>query len=48
MSVTDKGKVTINLSGKSNTELAAYLGISNQSLSIGLSQWEFFRKDLTK
>ncbi|NSJ39385.1 bacteriophage CI repressor [Enterocloster clostridioformis] len=48
MSVTDKVRAAINLSGKSNTELAAYLGISNQSLSNKLSRGSFSAEDLIK
>lgn len=48
MSVTDKVRAAINISGKSNTELAAYLGISNQSLSNKLSRGSFSAEDLIK
>lgn len=48
MSVTDKVRAAINLSGKSNTELAAYLGISNQSLSNKLRRGSFSAEDLIK
>ena len=48
MSITDKVRAAINLSGKSNTELAAYLGISNQSLSNKLSRGSFSAEDLIK
>ncbi len=48
MSVTDKVRAALNLSGKSNTELAAYLGISTQSLSNKLSRGSFSAEDLIK
>ncbi len=48
MSVTDKIRATINLSGKSKAELAAYLNISNQSLSNKLSRGSFSAEDLIK
>lgn len=48
MSITDKVKAAINLSGKSKTELARYLNISNQSLSNKLSRGSFSAEDLIK
>lgn len=48
MSVSDKVKAAINLSGKSKTELAQYLGISAQSLSNKLNRGSFSAEDLIK
>ena len=48
MSVSDKIKAAINLSGKSKTELANYLGMSIQSLSNKLSRGSFSAEDLIK
>lgn len=48
MSITDKVKAAINLSGKSKTQLARYLNISNQSLSNKLSRGSFSAEDLIK
>lgn len=48
MSVSDKVKAAIYLSGKSKTELAKYLGISIQSLSNKLSRGSFSAEDLIK
>lgn len=48
MSITDKVRAAINLSGKSKTELAEYLNISNQSLSNKLSRGSFSAEDLIK
>ncbi|MFG6366857.1 MAG: helix-turn-helix domain containing protein [Lachnospiraceae bacterium] len=48
MSITDKVRAAINLSGKSKTELAEYLNMSNQSLSNKLSRGSFSAEDLIK
>lgn len=48
MSITDKVRAVINLSGRTKTELAAYLGISNQALSNKLSRGSFSAEDLIR
>ena len=48
MSVTDKVRAAITISGKSKTGLAEHLGISSQSLSNKLSRGSFSAEDLIK
>ena len=48
MSITNKVRAAINLSGKSKTELANYLNTSSQSLSNKLSRGSFSAADLIK
>ena len=48
MSVTNKIKSLLSLKGKKNIELAAYLGISPQSMQNKLSRGSFSAEDLIK
>lgn len=48
MAVTEKIKTLLSLSNKKNIELAAYLGISPQSMQNKLSRGSFSAEDLIK
>lgn len=48
MSVTDKIKALLSIKGKKNIELAAYLGISSQSMQNKFSRGSFSAEDLIK
>lgn len=48
MSVTNKIKTLLSIKGKKNIELAAYLGISPQSMQNKLSRGSFSAEDLIK
>ena len=48
MAVTDKIKALLSIKGKKNVELAAYLGISPQSLQNKFTRGSFSAEDLIK
>lgn len=48
MAVTDKIKALLSIKGKKNIELAAYLGISPQSMQNKFSRGSFSAEDLIK
>jgi len=48
MSITDKVKAAMTIKGKRNSELAEYLGITNQSLSNKFNRGSFSAEDLIK
>lgn len=48
MAVTDKVKALLSIKGKKNIELAAYLGISPQSLQNKFNRGSFSAEDLIK
>ena len=48
MSITDKVKAAMTIKGKKNSELAEYLGITNQSLSNKFNRGSFSAEDLIK
>lgn len=48
MAVTEKVKALLSIKGKKNVELAAYLGISPQSLQNKLNRGSFSAEDLIK
>lgn len=48
MAVTDKIKALLSIKGKKNIELAAYLGISPQSLQNKFNRGSFSAEDLIK
>lgn len=48
MSITDKVKAAMTMKGKKNSELAEYLGITNQSLSNKFNRGSFSAEDLIK
>lgn len=48
MAVTDKIKALLSIKGKKNVELAAYLGISPQSLQNKFNRGSFSAEDLIK
>lgn len=48
MSITDKVKAAMAVSGKENKELAEYLGITNQSLSNKFNRGSFSTEDMIR
>ena len=48
MAITEKIKALLSIKGKKNVELAAYLGISPQSLQNKLNRGSFSAEDLIK
>ena len=48
MAVTDKVKALLSMRGKKNIELAAYLGISPQSMQNKFNRGSFSAEDLIK
>ena len=48
MAVTEKIKALLSIKGKKNVELAAYLGISPQSLQNKFNSGSFSAEDLIK
>lgn len=48
MAVTDKIKALLSIRGKKNIELAAYLGISPQSMQNKFNRGSFSAEDLIK
>lgn len=48
MAVTDKVKALLSIRGKKNIELAAYLGISPQSMQNKFNRGSFSAEDLIK
>ena len=48
MAVTEKIKALLSIKGKKNVELAAYLGISPQSLQNKFNRGSFSAEDLIK
>lgn len=48
MAVTDKIKALLSIKGKKNIELAAYLGISPQSLQNKFNRGSFSAEDLIR
>lgn len=48
MNITDKIKAVMAVKGKKNMDLAAYLGMTNQSLSNKFNRGSFSAEDLIK